>query len=69
MWELITSATQRAPSSPIRRTVMNVSYGMLTFLLAFAGTGRLRRSRIHALPFFCLSSGFFSRLMPVLNLS
>jgi len=33
-------------SSPIRSAAMNASCGMLTFLPAFAGTGRLRRSRI-----------------------
>lgn len=33
-------------SSPIRKAAMKASCGMLTLLPAFAGTGRLRRSRI-----------------------
>ena len=44
---------ERNHSSPIRSAAMNASCGMLT----------LPYSRIRALPFFCLSSSFFLRLM------
>src|SRR5690606_20169878 len=51
-------------SSPIRNAAINAPCEMLTFLPASAWTGRQRRSRIRALPFFCFSSSFFLRVMP-----
>lgn len=50
-------------SSSIRSAAIDASCGIDTLLPAFAGTGRLRRSRIRALPFFYFSSSYSLRVM------